>query len=161
MRLCPRILFPCCSHRTGDTDHWISTFPSYKGPKKTTGNNFVFFFNPWGKTCQDLPKVTQQVSDRSNTRTHSFMPWNLTFNTVKVFMKSKHNYIKSLELLLIKSNRKIYRFSEAYKRALATEKNYGWVFLGGKEVQRGLWIIKWLPTQTDPHLEVQIQLIWH
>lgn len=62
----------------------------------------------------------------------------------------------------MKSNRKKYIASQKlHKKALATKKNYGWLFLGGKEVQRGLWIIKSLPTQTDPHLEVQIQLIWH
>lgn len=62
------------------------------------------------------------------------MFWNLIFNIVKVFMKFKYNYIKSLELFFIKFNRKIYRFLEVYKRVLVIEKIYGWVFLGGKEV---------------------------
>lgn len=49
--------------------------------------------------------------------THSFLPWNLTVDTRKVSVKSKHNYIKSLAILLRKSNRKMYCVSEASREA--------------------------------------------
>lgn len=117
-----------------------------------------------------MPRVTRQVSDRSNKglrlpgsepRPHSLLAWNLIFNTFKVSAKSKHNYIRSLALLM-KSNRKIYCLSEASPEKLGNrEKLWPSISEGGWGVHRGLWIIKSLPTQTDPHLEVQIQSIWH
>lgn len=157
-----------------DTDHWMSKFPGYNGPRKIIHNHHCFLLTHEVKHVETWPRSHGQFLVRLtrrpgslglSLRNRSFLPWNLTFNTLKLSVKSKHNYIKNLALLLMKPNRKIYCSSEAVllstrepwqQRKITTE--YFW---GGKEVQRSLWIIKSLPTQTDPHFKVQIQLIRH
>lgn len=60
----------------------------------------------------------------------------------------------------MKSNRKIHGVSDASYERLGNRKMLCLSVWGsGDREQRGLWIIKSLPTQTDPHYEVQIQLI--
>lgn len=100
----------------------MSKFPSYNGPREIIHNHYCFFLTHEVKHAETWPRshgkflarLTQRLGLLGlSPRSHSFLPQNLTFNTLKISVKSKHNYIKNLALLLMKSNRKIYCFSEA------------------------------------------------
>ena len=142
VRLCPLALFSILQSQQRTEITESLSFQAIKDPKKPQSyiTPIIFLLNLWNKTCQDLPRVTRQVSDRSNKglrppgsepRPHSLLPWNLIFNTLKVSVKSKHNYIKSLALLM-KSNRKIYCLSEASPEKLGNREKL-WLSIWGGE----------------------------
>lgn len=110
-RLCPLAQFSICSHGPENiTSKFLNSKAEKIRPKTSHFRKILTHEGKHAKTCprshDSLTRLKQAFwLSGSELRTHSFLPWNSTINTLKVSMKSKHTYIKNLMLFLTEPNR--------------------------------------------------------